>query len=127
MNVEPRSRRICIVEDDEPIRDSVRMLLESYQFSVTDFANPIAMLSVQDLPDYDCLIVDLHLPIMSGLELLEILRSRRVPTPAILLSGDASAAHDDRVRRIGALTVLQKPVPIEILLDRIEHAVRHGL
>lgn len=120
MTARPRQQRICIVEDDEPIRDSVRMLLESYHYSVTDYASPVAMLSAQETPDYDCLIVDLHLPVMNGLELLEILRSRRVPTPAILLSGDFNATLDERVKRIGALTVLQKPVPVEVLLRHIE-------
>lgn len=122
MSLNSNIRRICIVDDEAAIRDSLRLLLESYSFAVTDFASPAAFLAAQCHAEFDCLLVDLHMPGMTGLELLELLQSRRITRPAILVTGNYDPTLGERVQKAGIFAVLAKPVSIETLLNQIDRA-----
>ncbi|MEO8301961.1 MAG: response regulator [Rhizomicrobium sp.] len=111
MSVE-QSRLVCIVEDDTDVRASARLLLEATGYRVADFANAEAFLRATDGRDASCLVFDLHMGGMTGLELLERLRSDGVQTPAIIVTatgGDQNARLDARCARAGTLAVLHKP------------------
>jgi len=107
MRVE-QSRLVCVVEDDTDVRASVRLLLEVTGYRVIDFANAEAFLRATDGYAADCLVLDLHMGGMTGLELLERLRSEGVRTPAIIVTANGKDL-DDRFIRAGAMTVLHKP------------------
>lgn len=123
MNSERPFRRICIVDDDDAIRESLRLLLEAFRFEVADFPSPNAFLNEAGHSAYDCLLIDLQMPGMSGLELLELLRSRRVPTPAILITGNFDPRLAQRVKDAKVLAVLAKPVSLEDLFAHVERAL----
>ena len=120
--MECASFMVCIVDDDDAVRDSLRALLESYGLTVFDFDCAAASLSAKPAVEPGCLIVDLHMPGLDGLELIELLRRRRVQTPAILLTG----RHDDqaaqRARDSGVLKLLHKPVLADDLKFWIDRA-----
>lgn len=118
-----KKHRICIVDDEDAIRDSLRLLLESYDFAVTDFASPAAFLATHRISDFDCLLVDLHMPGMSGLELLELLQSRRTTVPALLITGNFDPILSERIQKAGVFAVLTKPVSIDALMDQIDRAI----
>jgi len=118
-----RNGSICIVDDDEAVRDSMRVLVESYGYPVRDY--PSAMAFLDDLRGREpgCLLLDLHMPGMDGLELIELLRRRRVQTPAIIITGRKDTIHQQRVKAAGVLTLLNKPVADDVLLGWIERAL----
>lgn len=101
---------IYIVDDDDSVRDSARALLESYDHIVEDFASARDMLATfEELKD-GCLLLDLNMPEMGGIELLELLRSRGDTIPVIVVTAQNDSGVLDRARRAGAYAVLEKPV-----------------
>jgi FixJ family two-component response regulator len=107
MRVE-QSCLICVVEDDTDVRASVRLLLEATGYRVMDFANAEAFLRATEGRDAACLIFDLHMGGMTGLELLERLRSAGVQTPAIIVTASGEDL-ETRCVQAGALAMLRKP------------------
>ena len=117
-----KARRICVVEDDDAVRASARLLLEAFGYVVRDYASAEALLADAAATDSACcFLLDFHLGGMTGLELLERLRARGVQTPAIILTANASHLNE-RYRRAKVLTVLRKPAPVAYLLAWIEKA-----
>ena len=116
-------RVIGVVDDDESVRMAVGSLLRSLGFKIEMFASAEDLLGSAQLDDIACLIVDVRLPGMSGLDLQGQLLARKREFPMIVIS-----AHDDPVARrqaltAGALAFLRKPFSEEALID----AVRSGL
>ena len=117
------TRIIGVVEDDESVRLAIRSLLRSLGFQVAMFESAEVVLSFARLADIACLIVDVGLPGMSGLDLQRQLAAAHEELPMIFIS-----AHDDPVARrqalaAGALAFLRKPFSQKALID----PVRAGL
>ena len=120
-------KRVYLIDDDEPVRDSVRTLLETCDYQVQDFP------SCRDFMDgFDgrgpedskgCLLLDLHMPVMSGLEFMERHGADLRGMPVILITGRADAATAARVRDAGVVAVLEKPFEDDDLLDTIERVI----
>jgi two-component system response regulator FixJ len=104
------SETIYIVDDDESVRDSARALLESYDLIVEDFASARAFLDGYEVGRKACLLLDLNMPEMDGLELLEWLRGRQIAIPVIIVSAQNDAEVQERARRAGAFAFFEKPV-----------------
>jgi FixJ family two-component response regulator len=120
---------ICIVDDDSASRDSLRLLLDCVGLEASGFASSEAFLEKREGADPDCLILDIHMPGMSGLELLEELRERGDKVPVIVVTGRPSPADTARALAAGALALLDKPFkPGEIIaLARTAVENRHNL
>jgi two-component system response regulator FixJ len=116
-------RNICIVDDDDAVRDSLRALLESHKMSVREFASGKSLLSADDIGEFDCLVLDYQMPGMNGLELIEALRARGIGSAAILISALDVGATDERMRRAGVTAALMKPLTENELIGWIRHAV----
>ena len=117
---------VDIVEDDDAVRDSLCALLEAYGYTARGY--PSAELFLQrgaDAPG-DCLIVDLHMPEMTGLELLETLRSQDVRVPALILTGRHDPSLEPRIERVNVVKLLHKPIQDEQLFGWIEQACGNG-
>ena len=116
--------RIYIVDDDESVRDSARALLESYDLAVEDYASAQAFLDDFDAASMGgCLLLDVNMPEMDGIELLELLRGRQVAIPVIIVSAQNDPEVKARARRAGAFAFLEKPVD-DRLIDAIGQALR---
>ncbi|HUE64126.1 MAG TPA: response regulator [Rhizomicrobium sp.] len=114
---------VYIVDDDEAVRDSIRMLLESSGFPAREF--PSADLFLQaDTADMGCLLLDLHMPGISGLELLRLLRSRGMRRPVIVVSGRRDPLQDAEVWAAGASALLSKPFDDQQMLELVADALR---
>lgn len=109
-----------IIDDDDAVRDSTRALLESYGYQVRDYASAERYLSDSDA-ESQCLVVDQHMPGMTGLDLLEKLRARGVRTPALMMTGRSDPNLEPRLTRMG-VALLHKPVSEEQLVSWIEQA-----
>ena len=116
------SRTICIVDDDEAVLHSLQMLLGQRGVSATCYPSANAFLKAAALDGCGCLLFDQQMPELRGVELLEILRARKLNTPAIIMTGASDPQLEERAQRAGALAVLHKPILIEELTGTIQRA-----
>jgi FixJ family two-component response regulator len=122
MNV-PRPPKIAIVDDDESVRESLVGLVESVGYDVAFFSSAEEFLSVAHLDRFGCLIFDVRLPGMSGLQLYCHLRTDNQRIPTIFITAHADAAVQSRALAEGAEAFLYKPFKPEALFDVVRTAV----
>ncbi len=116
---------IFIVDDDSAVRDSLQQLLESIGFTVETYGSGESFLEQASLPDRACVLLDLKLPGLNGLEVLEILAARHSDACVILITGHGDAATKARATRAGAAAMLEKPLRDELLLGTILSVFEH--
>jgi two-component system response regulator FixJ len=112
---------IFVVDDDEAVRDSLRTLLEISDFDVAAFDSCQAFLDRYDGTRDGCLVLDMHMPDMTGLELLEVMAARGMAIAIVIITGRSDPAVRARALSLGAMAVLDKPVqPVDLfaVLDR---------
>lgn len=114
---------VFVVDDDEAVRDALRSLLDSVHLPVATFASAQEFLDSYDPARGGCLVVDLRMPGMSGLELQERLVARGYTLPVIIITGHAEVATAVRAMKAGAVDFFEKPFSQQQLLDRIQHAL----
>lgn len=114
---------IFVVDDDDMVRDSLKALLESRNFAVTDFESARQLLDRGDGLSAQCLLLDVHMPDMNGPDLLKILRDRGITIPAIMITGRRDPATEERARDLNVVAVLDKPVRHAVLFAAIEQAI----
>jgi RNA polymerase sigma factor (sigma-70 family) len=114
---------VFIVDDDEALRDSLTWLLESVRLPSRTFASAQEFLRQFDRTCPGCLVLDVRMPGMSGLELLDRLTAEGVGIPVILLTAHADVPMAVRALKGGAADFLTKPFSSQELLDRIQDAL----
>ena len=115
----PGAGIVHIVDDDEPVRDSLKALLEAFSFDVRDFSSCREFLDRYDGNPQGCLVLDLHMPVMSGLEFLERHRGDLHGMPVIMVSGRGDPATFARAKEAGVVAVLEKPFDEDQLIDML--------
>ena len=116
------SRIVSVVDDDESVREALRGLLKSAGFRADVFASAEEFLSSGRLGATGCLIVDVRMPGMSGVELQEQLIASNPALPIIFISADGDAEVRARALQRGAIDFLYKPFSDEALLDAVDRA-----
>lgn len=122
---EARPPAVFVVDDDEPVRDSTRALLESHNIEVFTYASAGDFLAAAAFRDGDCLLLDNHMPGMTGMDLVDALRARDACLPVIMFTGRGDGTLKARALRAGVLAVLDKPVNEDHLLQAVTLA-RHA-
>jgi two-component system response regulator FixJ len=117
---------IFVVDDDDAVRDSLRLLLESHGMAVEDYPSTAEFARRYRPRPRQCLILDQHLPGATGLDFLSSLDGARLPVPVILLTGRADDALRARAAELGVSAFLEKPVGDTALLSAIERALGTG-
>ena len=118
----PEDPVIYVVDDDEAVRDSLKILLESYGMRVEDFGSIADFHRGRVAGRKGCMILDLHLPGTSGLDYLAS-RDGANELPVIMITGRGDAATRERARQMGAQAFLDKPISEAALLAHIREAI----
>jgi signal transduction histidine kinase len=114
---------VLIVDDDVSVRRSTARLLRSSGMRAASFASAQHLLDSENTIEADCLILDVRMPGIDGLQLMRRLRANSQRIPVIFFSGEATPEDEDWALRAGALAFLQKPVGKSALLRSIQTAV----
>ena len=115
---------IAIVDDDESLRDSLENLIRSFGFRATGFASGEAFLSWRQARDTACLILDVRMPGLNGLDLQRQMITRNWRVPIVFITSHADDHAEARALEDGAVAFLYKPCREEDLLNAIEAALR---
>jgi len=114
---------VYVVDDDPSVRAGLSRLLQSMGLTVKTFASAREFLEQTVSEEPGCLIVDLRMPAMNGLELQEQLMTRNLNLPVIFLTGYGTVPASVRAMKRGAVDFLEKPVDDQVLLDAIYQAL----
>lgn len=114
---------ISIVDDDAAVRELTRHLVRSLGHELYAFASGEEFLASTVLFDTDCLIVDMQMPGMSGIELQSRLISSGMELPVIFIAAAAESTGRERVLAAGAIGFLDKPYSDESLIERLDQAL----
>lgn len=118
---------VFVVDDDHDMRTSLKWLLESIGLKVELFESAEAFLAADRLEHPGCLILDVRMPGIGGLRLLEQIRHQGYRTPAIILTGHGEISMAVQSMKTGAFDFLEKPASPQVILDRVQDALRLDL
>lgn len=114
---------VFIVDDDDAVRDSLKLLLELHGLNVEDYGSTEDFARHFHRPSRGCVVLDQHLPITSGLDFLTSAAGRQLGLPVILITGRGDDALRARAQDLGVLAYLDKPVTDQALLTAIRGAI----
>jgi FixJ family two-component response regulator len=117
---------VCIVDDEEGVRELLCTLCESTGLTAEAFDSAESFLSHYDPEKARCLVLDMQLPKMSGLELLEKLKMEGITLPVIMMSANADPAVVVRAMSFGVVDFFDKPFNNHALLNRILEIIAQG-
>ena len=115
---------IAIVDDDELARDGIRELVESLGYAAATFTSAERFLQSAVIAQVTCLITDLQMPGLNGLELQEALRSQGYQTPVIVITAYPNEKHRTRALENGAIGYLSKPFDDRSLMECLSAATK---
>ena len=123
MSLIPKKGTVYVVDDDEAVRDSLQWLLEGKDYRVRCFDSAESFLSRYDPREVACLIVDIRMAGMTGLELQDRLVERKSPLPVVFITGHGDVPMAVEAMRAGAMDFLQKPFNDDELIRRVNRAL----
>jgi len=118
-----RAPVVCVVDDDAAARSSLRLLLKSLGLAAVAYDSAASFLEGCDPYQPGCLLLDIRMAGMSGLELQQVLNQRGCITPVIFITGHADVPMAVEAMQQGAFDFLQKPFRDQELLDRVQRAI----
>ena len=123
MTPEPEAK-IYVVDDDDAVRDSLDALLTASGLDVELFPSGVAFLEACDELGRGCVLLDIRMPRMDGMEVQERLHARRPDLPVIMITGHGDISMAVRAMKSGAVDFVEKPLREEALLQSIESALQ---
>ncbi|MCZ2496516.1 response regulator [Xylophilus sp. Kf1] len=126
MSLIPKKGTVYVVDDDEAVRDSVQWLLEGKDFRVRCFESAESFLSRYDPREIACLVVDIRMGGMSGIELQDRLIERKSPLPIVFITGHGDVPMAVDTMKKGALDFIQKPFKEDELVALVERMLERA-
>jgi len=117
---------VAIVDDDASVRNSTRRLIQSFGYRAEAFAAGQEFLASPVAARTACLVLDVRMPDMDGLEVQRQLIARHLHVPVVFISGRASDDEERRARAAGAVDFLRKPLAAATLLEVLQKALSRG-
>lgn len=122
-SLDSRPRLVLVIDDDPSVRRALDRLLRSAGMTVEVFASTAELLA-RELPAQSvCLVMDLHLPGVSGLDLLRRLHAARQSLPVLIMTGDPDPDLREQALQAGAVAFLTKPLDEDLLLQEVQRAL----
>ena len=124
---DPSSNRatVFVVDDDQAMRNSLKWLIESVGVQVESFSSADEFLRQYQPGRAGCLVLDVRMPGMSGLDLQEHLVEKGMQIPVVIITGHGDVPMAVRAMKHGAVDFIEKPFNDEVLLDAIRRAIAH--
>ncbi|MGE0385265.1 MAG: response regulator transcription factor [Gammaproteobacteria bacterium] len=114
---------VFVVDDDDAVRHSVCVLLRSVGLAAEPFDSAAALLAAMPPAGPACLVLDIRMPRMSGLELQRTLAERRIELPIIFITGHGDVPMAVQAMKNGAVDFIEKPFNDQVLIDRVQQAL----
>jgi FixJ family two-component response regulator len=114
------SRTVFLIDDDEDVRNALRLLLRTAGFAVEPFSNAVAFLERRDRSAIGCVVADVRMPGLSGLQLLERLAVEGERLPVVIITGHGDVNACRRAFKGEAVDFLTKPIDEQVLIEAIE-------
>eukprot|EP01036_Dinobryon_divergens_P041164 gene41164-54532_t len=124
MSSDTLSPTVHLIDDDQAVRDSLALLIGTVGLRVQPWADPQAFLAQFDREGIGAIVLDVRMPGISGLSVLDTLVAQGVDQPVIMLTGHGTVEMCRRAFKAGAAEFLEKPVDDEALLEALQNAVR---
>lgn len=115
---------IHLIDDDEAVRSSLALLIGTVGLRVQAWADPLHFVDQFDRQGIGAIVLDVRLPGISGLSVLDTLRAQGVDQPIVMLTGHGTVDMCRRAFKAGAAEFLEKPVNDELLIETLQNAVR---
>ncbi|HZC95607.1 MAG TPA: response regulator [Bradyrhizobium sp.] len=116
---------VAIIDDDDALGSSLVDLMRSIGYRAEPYHSAEAFLASANLFNSHCIVADVHMPGMSGLDLVRKLHEQSIMTPVILITALDGKYLDDEAISVGAFCLLRKPFETNSLLDCVERSVPH--
>ena len=126
MSLIPKKGTVYVVDDDEAVRDSLQWLLEGKDYRVRCFDSAESFLSRYDAREVACLIVDIRMDGMTGLELQNRLIDAKSPLPIVFITGHGDVPMAVDTMKKGAMDFIQKPFKEDQLVGLVERMLEHA-
>ena len=120
----PFESTVHVIDDDEALRDSLTFLLRTARLDVQSYPSATAFLEALPEANLSCVITDVRMPGMSGIDLLRRLREDKISVPVIVITGHGDIPLAVEAMRIGAIDFLEKPFDDEVLIASVKTALR---
>jgi len=114
---------VCIVDDDEAVRDSLQVLLETMNYAVKAFDSGVAFMENCATLEAGCVLLDVRMPHMSGLEVQQRLRTERPDLPVVIVTGHGDVTMAVQAMKAGAVDFIEKPFDEDALLASVRNAL----
>jgi FixJ family two-component response regulator len=124
MNPSEQQPTVFVVDDDEPVRDAIALMLETIDLRHEAYASAQEFLSAYSPQRSGCLVLDIRMPGMSGLELQSHLHAMNAPIPIVFITGHGDIPMAVEAMKRGAVDFIRKPFRDQELLDRIQDALQ---
>ena len=116
---------VFVVDDDQAARDSLAALLEVEEYQVHTFRDGVSFLSVMTPETHGCVVLDIRMPGMTGLDVHEAMQDRHIALPVILVTGHGDIAMAVKAIKNGAYGFIEKPYRADHLLNEVANALEH--
>ena len=123
LDPESAQQTVFIVDDDPAVRSALSFLFQSVDLHAETYDSAHSFLEAYNPTQSGCLVLDVHMPVMNGIELQEQLAARQANIPIILLTGYADVPTAIRAFKGGAIDLIEKPFDNEVLLKRVREAL----
>jgi len=115
-------KTVCVIDDDEVVRDSMSALL-SRHYNVVEFASGMDYLQRAAGVTPGCVLLDVHMPDMTGIELLKILRAQGNAVPVVMMTGRKDPTIESDAKALSVTALLDKPISHATLMAALEKAL----
>jgi len=115
--------KVHVIDDDEALRESLAFLLSTAQIEVESYASAVAFLEAVPNTQLSCVITDVRMPGLSGIDLLRRLKELKIDVPVIVITGHGDVPLAVEAMKVGAVDFLEKPFDDEVLLASVRAAL----